>query len=214
MHPVRPMQLRLPAQRDPREVLSRDAARRARRGRSIGAGQCPRLSGVKFRLQFICEDCTGCGLCVESCPAERAVEVGVKAINIWLRRLSSTGARDNSIFRAAADERSARVRFRKRARRAVPASRCSSFPALARGAARRRILSCSRSCSATACRSPTPPAVRLSTAATCRRRRGPPNSEVRQVAGGAIVGAELGHRGDNNAICQFEAAQLDWAEKC
>ncbi len=37
---------------------------------------------VHFTLQFYVEDCTGCGLCVEACPAESAVESGVKAINM------------------------------------------------------------------------------------------------------------------------------------
>ncbi len=37
---------------------------------------------VNFSLQFYVEDCTGCGLCVESCPAESPTEAGVKAINM------------------------------------------------------------------------------------------------------------------------------------
>lgn len=37
---------------------------------------------VRFSLQFYVEDCTGCGLCVESCPAHSAVDPGVKAINL------------------------------------------------------------------------------------------------------------------------------------
>jgi pyruvate-ferredoxin/flavodoxin oxidoreductase len=37
---------------------------------------------VNFSLQFYLEDCTGCGLCVESCPARSAVEPGIKAINM------------------------------------------------------------------------------------------------------------------------------------
>jgi pyruvate-ferredoxin/flavodoxin oxidoreductase len=37
---------------------------------------------VNFSLQFYVEDCTGCGLCVESCPARSAVEPGIKAINM------------------------------------------------------------------------------------------------------------------------------------
>ena len=53
------------------------------------------------------------------------------------------------------------------------ASRCSSSPGPAPAAARRRTSSCSPSCSATASWSPTPPAVRRSTAATCRPPRGP-----------------------------------------
>ncbi len=36
--------------------------------------------GTEFALQFLVEDCTGCGLCVESCPATSATEPGVKAI--------------------------------------------------------------------------------------------------------------------------------------
>ena len=38
--------------------------------------------GTQFSLQFYVEDCTGCGLCVEACPALSAVEPGVKAINL------------------------------------------------------------------------------------------------------------------------------------
>jgi len=37
---------------------------------------------VRFSLQFYVEDCTGCGLCVETCPARSAVDPGVKAINL------------------------------------------------------------------------------------------------------------------------------------
>lgn len=37
---------------------------------------------VRFSLQFYIEDCTGCGLCVESCPEYSAVDPGVKAINL------------------------------------------------------------------------------------------------------------------------------------
>ena len=38
--------------------------------------------GARFSLQFYVEDCTGCGLCVEACPALSPVEPGVKAINL------------------------------------------------------------------------------------------------------------------------------------
>jgi pyruvate-ferredoxin/flavodoxin oxidoreductase len=37
---------------------------------------------VRFTLQFYIEDCTGCGLCVESCPEHSAVDPGIKAINL------------------------------------------------------------------------------------------------------------------------------------
>lgn len=38
--------------------------------------------GARFSLQFHVEDCTGCGLCIEACPAQSPVEPGVKAINL------------------------------------------------------------------------------------------------------------------------------------
>jgi len=36
---------------------------------------------IRFHLQFYIEDCTGCGLCVETCPAHSVTDPGVKAIN-------------------------------------------------------------------------------------------------------------------------------------
>jgi len=38
--------------------------------------------GIDFTLQFYIEDCTGCGLCVEACPALSPTEPGIKAINL------------------------------------------------------------------------------------------------------------------------------------
>jgi len=38
--------------------------------------------GTEFTLQFYLEDCTGCGLCVEACPAHSPTEPGIKAINL------------------------------------------------------------------------------------------------------------------------------------
>jgi pyruvate-ferredoxin/flavodoxin oxidoreductase len=43
-----------------------------------GAG----LPDARFTLQVYVEDCTGCGLCVESCPVSAANEPGRKAINL------------------------------------------------------------------------------------------------------------------------------------
>ncbi|MGM3856225.1 4Fe-4S binding protein, partial [Salmonella sp. NW379] len=37
---------------------------------------------VRFTLQFWVEDCTGCGLCTEACPALSPVEPDTKAINL------------------------------------------------------------------------------------------------------------------------------------
>ena len=35
----------------------------------------------RFTLQIAVEDCTGCGICIDHCPAHDPLEPGVKAIN-------------------------------------------------------------------------------------------------------------------------------------
>ena len=38
--------------------------------------------GIRFSLQFYVEDCTGCGVCVEVCPAHSPRQPGIKAVNL------------------------------------------------------------------------------------------------------------------------------------
>jgi pyruvate-ferredoxin/flavodoxin oxidoreductase len=40
------------------------------------------LPDIRYTLQIYLEDCTGCGLCVEACPAKSKEETGRKAINM------------------------------------------------------------------------------------------------------------------------------------
>jgi len=40
------------------------------------------LPGMKFTIQVAPEDCTGCALCVEACPAKDKTQVGRKAVNM------------------------------------------------------------------------------------------------------------------------------------
>ncbi|HXI69361.1 MAG TPA: pyruvate:ferredoxin (flavodoxin) oxidoreductase [Verrucomicrobiae bacterium] len=42
----------------------------------------PEFKGLKFSLQVAAEDCTGCALCVDVCPAKNKTEVKLKAINM------------------------------------------------------------------------------------------------------------------------------------
>jgi len=42
----------------------------------------PEFKGMKFSLQVAAEDCTGCALCVDVCPAKNKSEVKLKAINM------------------------------------------------------------------------------------------------------------------------------------
>ena len=40
------------------------------------------MPGTRFTVQIAPEDCTGCGLCVEACPAKDKTQVGRKALNM------------------------------------------------------------------------------------------------------------------------------------
>jgi len=42
----------------------------------------PEYKGLKYTIQVAPEDCTGCGLCVEVCPAKNKSEARLKAINM------------------------------------------------------------------------------------------------------------------------------------
>ena len=131
------------------------------------------IAGYRMTIQVAPDDCTGCGICVDVCPAKSKTEVRHKALNMEpaagapRRRAPVVGLLPHP---SRARPRAAPPRHASRARRCC--SRCSSSPAPAPAAARRPTSSWPRSCSATAWSSPTPPVARPSTAATSRRRRG------------------------------------------
>ena len=54
--------------------------------------------GARFSLQFYVEDCTGCGLCVEACPAQSPVEPGIRAINMADKTGLVEAERENAAF--------------------------------------------------------------------------------------------------------------------
>ncbi len=53
---------------------------------------------VRFSLQFYVEDCTGCGLCIEACPAESTAVDGFKAINLEPKAPLVAQERENIAF--------------------------------------------------------------------------------------------------------------------
>ncbi|HNQ87134.1 MAG TPA: pyruvate:ferredoxin (flavodoxin) oxidoreductase [Verrucomicrobiota bacterium] len=58
----------------------------------------PEWKGLKFTLQVAPEDCTGCMLCVEVCPAKNKTEVKLKAINMRPQRPLRAQERENWTF--------------------------------------------------------------------------------------------------------------------
>ncbi len=55
-------------------------------------------AGTKYTVQVAPEDCTGCGICVEICPAKNKTEVRLKAINMAAQPPLREKERDNYAF--------------------------------------------------------------------------------------------------------------------
>lgn len=60
--------------------------------------RAPEFKGLKFTLQVAPEDCTGCVLCVEVCPARNKTEAKLKAINMQLKEPILAQERENWKF--------------------------------------------------------------------------------------------------------------------
>ncbi|HXX37771.1 MAG TPA: pyruvate:ferredoxin (flavodoxin) oxidoreductase [bacterium] len=68
--------------------------------------------GVRYSLQFYVEDCTGCSLCVEACPAHSPVNPGMRAINLREKApLLEIARRDMAFFETLPVNDRARVDF-------------------------------------------------------------------------------------------------------
>ncbi len=91
-----------PHSRHPREIftiaadqLGRPRPRTSNRRRSTRAA----IPTVRFTLQFYVEDCTGCGLCVEACPAHSPSATRHAKRSTWPpRRRCSSAERANIAF--------------------------------------------------------------------------------------------------------------------
>jgi pyruvate-ferredoxin/flavodoxin oxidoreductase len=64
----------------------------------------PEWKGLKWTLQVASEDCTGCCLCVEVCPAKNKTEAKLKAINMRPQEPLRLSERDNFNFFLALPE--------------------------------------------------------------------------------------------------------------
>ncbi len=60
--------------------------------------RAPEWKGLKWTLQIAAEDCTGCSLCVEVCPARNKTEARLKAINMRPQAPLRLQERDNWDF--------------------------------------------------------------------------------------------------------------------
>ena len=60
--------------------------------------RAPEWKGLKFTIQLAPEDCTGCVLCVDVCPAKNKTEVKLKAINMRPQAPLRAAERENWTF--------------------------------------------------------------------------------------------------------------------
>ena len=98
VHPVQPLRRRLPALRHSRQGGSAggDGTRPASlQSLDVKARD---MRGQKYVLQVAPEDCTGCNLCVEVCPAKDRQNPEIKAINMASRLDNLTAEKDNYDF--------------------------------------------------------------------------------------------------------------------
>ena len=121
MHPVRQLQLRLPAQRDPLPPVRASQLDGAPDGFRSAALNAPGLPETRYTLQVYVEDCTGL----------RAVRRGLSGLGAWRagaqgdqprrdRAADGGGAGEHRVLRAAAGGRPLAGGLRHRTRHAVP----------------------------------------------------------------------------------------------
>ena len=108
---MRPLQLRLPAQCHPCQVLRRGSSPGSAARVQLSAHQRTGYPEARFTLQSYVEDCTGCGLCVEVCPAFSPTEAGVKAINLKPKALLEVERANIAFFERLPVNERARVDF-------------------------------------------------------------------------------------------------------
>jgi len=69
------------------------------------ASRLPEWKGLKFSIQVAAEDCTGCALCVDVCPARNKTEAKLKAINMRPQAPLRAAERTNWDFFLSLDRR-------------------------------------------------------------------------------------------------------------
>ena len=99
LHPVQSMRAGVPARGHPRQGLRRRPRSPARRRRS---SRCPTRGssskGRAYTIQVAPEDCTGCNLCVNVCPAKDRTNPRHKAIDMHPQAPLRDAERDNYAF--------------------------------------------------------------------------------------------------------------------
>ena len=123
-------------------------------------------------MQVAAEDCTGCALCVDVCPAKNKTEAKLKAINMRPQAPLRLAERENWNFFLNLPETDRRKVKTTQLRQQQLLRPLFEFSGACAGCGETPYhQDAVATCSATARSSPTPPAAPRFTAVTCRRRR-------------------------------------------
>ncbi len=82
LHPVRQVRDGLPACRDSHQGVRLQRTGRGARNLQTTEARDKEWQGLKYTIQVAPEDCTGCGICVDVCPAKNKSETRLKAMNM------------------------------------------------------------------------------------------------------------------------------------
>ena len=95
---MQPVRAGLSARGDPRQGVRRRRARRRSGDVQVDALQGARVQGQGYTIQVAPEDCTGCNLCVNVCPAKDRTNPRHKAIDMQPQPPLREAERENYDF--------------------------------------------------------------------------------------------------------------------
>ena len=98
LHPVQSVCAGLPPCGHPSQGLRRRTPGEAPESFQSVDYKAPDFRGLKYTIQVAPEDCTGCNLCVEVCPAKRQGQPERKAINMEPQRDIGIASESNFTF--------------------------------------------------------------------------------------------------------------------
>jgi pyruvate-ferredoxin/flavodoxin oxidoreductase len=130
------------------------------------------IAGYRMAIQVAPDDCTGCGVCVDVCPAKSKVEARHKAINMEPVLEHRDGERANWDFFLSIPSLDRDLLPHDSAKGSQALEPLFEFSGACAGCGETPYLKLATHCSVTACSSPTPRGAPRSTARTCPPPRG------------------------------------------
>ena len=163
----------LPARRHSGQAVRRGTIRRRTSEFQIDRSSWKDREQLRYLLQVAPEDCNGCGLCIQVCPAKSKSETKKRALNLAPQPPLREQERKNWDFFLSVPEFDRKALAHHNVKDLQLLQPLFEFSGACAGCGETPYISCSLSCSAIGPSSPMPQAAPPSTAATCRPPRTP-----------------------------------------